>query len=96
MAPKTFKITTSNAVSFQMCADYIGTPFYPNDSKVTYPPAPCCPGGKCPSCCKGETLIVGGGMIESFAFGGAAPKVQSLRRPMGKLETFWLYIFTLR
>eukprot|EP00439_Symbiodinium_sp_Y106_P022043 s2367_g2.t1 len=77
MAPKTFKITTSNAVSFQMCADYIGTPFYPNDSKVTYPPAPCCPGGKCPSCCKGETLIVGGGMIESFAFGGAAPKVQS-------------------
>ena len=34
MAPKTFKITTSNAVSFQMCADYIGTPFYPNDSKV--------------------------------------------------------------
>ncbi|CAE7438544.1 unnamed protein product [Symbiodinium sp. KB8] len=77
LAPKNFQVTTSNAVSFQMCPDYVGSPFYPNDSKVDYPLAPCCPGGHCPSCCKGETLIVGGGLIESFAFGGAAPKVQS-------------------
>jgi len=77
LASKNFQVTTSNAVSFQMCPDYVGSPFYPNDSKVHYPVAPCCPGRQCPSCCKGEMLIVGGGMIESFAFGGAAPKVQS-------------------
>ena len=30
------QVTTSNAVSFQMCPDYVGSPFYPNDSKAGF------------------------------------------------------------
>ena len=30
------QVTTSNAVSFQMCPDYVGSPFYPNDSKARF------------------------------------------------------------
>mmetsp|Transcript_10658 Transcript_10658/g.23464 ORF Transcript_10658/g.23464 Transcript_10658/m.23464 type:complete len:581 (+) Transcript_10658:41-1783(+) len=77
LAPKDHSINEDNLVSFQMSPDYTGSPFYPQDKilqfapDVTYPPAPLC----CIYPCwrSAMTLSVGGGFIESFAFGGEAP-----------------------
>jgi len=77
LAPRNYDTGDDTVVSFQMCPDYTGSPFYPKDEsmqdvgEITYQPAPLCciyPCWRAPI-----TLTVGGGMIESFAFGGDAP-----------------------
>jgi len=64
-APIGYVSTPNNTVALQMSPDYIGSPFYPNSSKVmlegTFLNWDC-------------SALVGGGMLESFAFGGLVPK----------------------
>ncbi|CAK9065821.1 unnamed protein product [Durusdinium trenchii] len=73
LAPVDRLATKANAVVFQMSADYVGSPFYPKNTQVDYQKAPLCP---CDACCyqSCKTMrTVGGGFVESFAFGGTAP-----------------------
>lgn len=70
VAPQGFLMNTSSA-SFQMSPDFSGSPFYPFNQEVWYEPAH--PGIRPHSL----NLIVGGGLLESFAFGGAAPDDQN-------------------
>lgn len=74
LAPVGYTATKDNVVDLQMSPDYIGSPFYPNNDHVTYPSQ----SGRG----NGEHLsIVGGGLIESFAFGGQQPKEGQDGRP---------------
>jgi len=52
-----------NVVGLQMSPDYTGSPFYPDHQKVAVSSS--------------EPVWVGGGFVETFAFGGLAPKDQS-------------------
>lgn len=61
LAPLGLVATETSAVSLQMSPDYTGSPFYPKDQLVTY-------SGK-----DNREFLVGGGFVESFAFGGSAP-----------------------
>lgn len=54
------------AVGLQMSPGQIGSPFYPNGTTVTYPPL-------VPLLESNRTVLLGGGFVEAFAFGGAAP-----------------------
>lgn len=91
LAPLNYLATNSNAVSFQQMPDYIGSPFYPNDQQVKYQKAALC---GCDEnlykCCK-TTRTVGGGFVESFAFGGEAPQKQSGGEgiPVGEPSAPW-------
>eukprot|EP00435_Cladocopium_sp_Y103_P069063 s162_g32.t1 len=61
LAPVGLLATETSAVSLQMSPDYTGSPFYPKERLVHY---------------KGQDnreFLVGGGFVESFAFGGSAP-----------------------
>jgi len=75
LAPLDKLATNENVVTFQMGADYIGSPFYPDNQQVSYHRASFCPNGcECMySKCGDVTRTVGGGFVESFAFGGTAP-----------------------
>lgn len=53
----------NNSVSFQMSPDFVGSPFYPNGENVSYQTT--------------ENVMVGGGLVETFAFGGTQPTPQS-------------------
>ena len=70
LAPSYHDTTNNSVVSFQMSPDYCGSPYCCLD-EITYPPAPFI----CvyPFWRSSVTLTVGGGMVESFAFGGQAP-----------------------
>jgi len=78
LAPLKYEASNDNVVSFQMCPDFTGSPFYPQNQQVKYSMAPMLP-------CKDFGLsglrsmnrTMGGGFTETFAFGGAAPKEQS-------------------
>ncbi|CAK9021504.1 unnamed protein product [Durusdinium trenchii] len=72
-APLLYLATNDNVVSLQMTADFVGSPFYPNNAQVQYQKAPICPCDKCLYKCCTMKRTVGGGFVESFAFGGAAP-----------------------
>ncbi|CAJ1406326.1 unnamed protein product [Effrenium voratum] len=75
LAPLKYEATNKNAVCMQMSPDYSGCLFYPDDSRVKYPYAPLCPcTPEAVYACKAITRTVGGGVVESFAFGGAAPE----------------------
>mmetsp|Transcript_107116 Transcript_107116/g.301460 ORF Transcript_107116/g.301460 Transcript_107116/m.301460 type:complete len:540 (-) Transcript_107116:104-1723(-) len=66
LAPEGYYAGADAAVAFQISPDYTGSPYYPHDSKVTYS-----------SEASGDLeLIAGGGMVETFAFGGTAPSPQ--------------------
>ncbi|CAK9083439.1 unnamed protein product [Durusdinium trenchii] len=99
LAPSHHEVSSDNVVSFQMSPNYSGSPFYSKDSDytgspdskdrvsrftpdVTYQPAPLC----CVFPCwrNALTVRVGGGFIESFAFGGDAPDDEAQRG--GKVE----------
>jgi hypothetical protein len=62
LAPLGYVANGSNIVSLQMSPDFTGSPFYPNGSEVVY-------GGNV----KPLQRLVGGGFVETFAFGGSAP-----------------------
>jgi len=68
LAPVGFIADGNSTIALQMSPNYAGFPYYPNDSKVTYTSATE-NGGDLES-------IAGGGLIETFAFGGAAPAPQ--------------------
>lgn len=76
-APVGYYAGADSAVSLQVSPDWTGSPFYPDDKKVLYPCAygyMCTPSScRCLCSCCGTRLIVGGGFVETFAFGGAAP-----------------------
>ncbi|CAK8988267.1 unnamed protein product [Durusdinium trenchii] len=62
LAPVGLVATETSAVSLQMSPDFTGSPFYPKDSLVHYK------GGQ-----SDREFLVGGGFVESFAFGGSSP-----------------------
>jgi len=81
--PKTFVINGTwlapvgytaqgSAVSLQMSPDWTGSPYYPDNKQVTYKPAF---GSNCFHSSSDRTLTVGGGFVETFAFGGTAPEL---------------------
>ncbi|CAE8741107.1 unnamed protein product [Polarella glacialis] len=73
LAPTGYLASKDNVVSLQMSPDYIGSPFYPDNNTVSYQPQ----SGRF-----GEALenqIVGGGFVESFAFGGQSPGTSGQR-----------------
>lgn len=79
LAPLGYTATENNTVSLQMSPDYIGSPFYPKQSgangKVHYVKSAFAQGrrlGVAPAVT--PALLVGGGLVEAFAFGGRAPE----------------------
>lgn len=70
LAPFGYEADGNSAVSLQISPDYTGCPFYPDDSTLTYKHAG--PLSRC-SCCQ-KNMLIGGGLVETFAFNGAAPK----------------------
>lgn len=67
LAPTGYQADKSNVVSLQMSPDYSGYPFYPDHSTVTY---------FSEVQRKNDALrgwVVGGGFVETFAFGSGAP-----------------------
>ncbi|CAK0898703.1 unnamed protein product [Prorocentrum cordatum] len=77
LAPVGYYAGADSAVALQVSPDWTGRPFYPNGEAVLYPCAcgyMCCPPScRCPCSCCGARLVVGGGFVETFAFGGGAP-----------------------
>lgn len=70
LAPTGYMASEKTAVSLQMSPDFTGSPFHPNGSPITasggidrYEPA--------------MNVLVGGGLVETFAFGGDAPSDES-------------------
>jgi len=71
LAPVGYTSDGSSTVSLQISPDWTGSPYYPDNQQVTYKPA----FGSSSCCCSCDrTLTVGGGFVETFAFGGAAPQ----------------------
>lgn len=68
LAPLGYHADGNVAAPLQMCPDFTGTPFWPDNKALTYWPAE--HGASEAS----ADVIVGGGMVETFAFGGEAPK----------------------
>jgi hypothetical protein len=66
-APDGYRASELNVVSLQMSPDFTGTPFYPNNSTVSYRPAL---GIARPPL---SGVLLGGGFVETFAFGGEQP-----------------------
>lgn len=71
LAPTGYIASSKSVVSLQMSPDYAGSPFYPDSHSVNYQPLP---GQSWPEL---ENLMVGGGLVESFAFGGKQPVQQN-------------------
>lgn len=65
-APDSFVASSKNAVGLQMGPDFTGIPFYPNNGTVTYDATQA---GQPPL----EHILLGGGLVESFAWGGPEP-----------------------
>ncbi|CAE7769672.1 unnamed protein product [Symbiodinium pilosum] len=65
LAPVGLEATERSAVSLQMSPDYTGSPFYPQEDVVQYEGA------------GDRDFLVGGGMVESFAFGGSTPLTEA-------------------
>lgn len=66
LAPLGYKASSSNVVSFQVSPDFTGSPFRPDGGPVSYVST------------HGDTgplddVVVGGGFVETFAFGGPPP-----------------------
>mmetsp|Transcript_27967 Transcript_27967/g.56630 ORF Transcript_27967/g.56630 Transcript_27967/m.56630 type:complete len:459 (+) Transcript_27967:1-1377(+) len=66
LGPQGYGSGPENEVSLQMSPDYIGSPFYPDDGYLSFAPTI----GNGPNL----TRLVGGGLVEAFAFGGAPSK----------------------
>jgi len=66
-APDGYRASELNVVSLQISPDFTGTPFYPNNSTVSYRPAL----GIAKPPLSG--VLLGGGFVETFAFGGEQP-----------------------
>jgi hypothetical protein len=69
LAPHGYAASGKSAVSFQMSPDFSGCPFYPADEMVTYEPS--CSLFAC--CHPRKHILVGGGLVETFALGGMGP-----------------------
>ncbi|CAK0818290.1 unnamed protein product [Prorocentrum cordatum] len=73
LAPARFEMSNENTVSLQMSPDYVGWPFYPNNAPVrSFKRSAFLTSGEVPSLGDNDVLL-GGGLIESFAFGSTAP-----------------------
>jgi len=71
LAPLGYKAGPDNAVGLQMSPDFTGSPFHPGGSTMSYEPSEL----GAPEHLDG--VWVGGGLVETFAFGGAAPQGQA-------------------
>lgn len=76
LAPLGKLASQENVVLFQMSPDYTGNPFYSEDQQVVYDGLPICPCDACCYTCCPLSRTVGGGFVETFAFGGLAPSTQ--------------------
>lgn len=66
-APDGYKASDKNVAPLQMSPDFSGTPFVPNDEPVSYKATP---GTHRPPL---NHVVIGGGLVETFAFGGQEP-----------------------
>jgi len=66
-APEGCAASAESVVSLQMSPDYTGSPFYPNDTTVSYEVAS---GVSRPPL---RNVLIGGGLVETFAFGSEQP-----------------------
>jgi len=84
VAPTGRLADADNVCSFQMSPEYTGSPYYPDNKQVMYYKGPCC--CPCDKClykhCTVLKRTVGGGFVETFAFGGEAP--QTLKQRVGE------------
>uniref|UniRef100_A0A7S2PMW4 PNPLA domain-containing protein n=1 Tax=Zooxanthella nutricula TaxID=1333877 RepID=A0A7S2PMW4_9DINO len=65
-APDGYKATSDNAVYLQVSPDFSGSAFYPNNVPVSYTSTD-------PRSAKLTRVLLGGGLVSTFAFGGSAP-----------------------
>eukprot|EP00425_Heterocapsa_triquetra_P037718 CAMPEP_0195081878 /NCGR_PEP_ID=MMETSP0448-20130528/23209_1 /TAXON_ID=66468 /ORGANISM="Heterocapsa triquestra, Strain CCMP 448" /LENGTH=656 /DNA_ID=CAMNT_0040114937 /DNA_START=40 /DNA_END=2010 /DNA_ORIENTATION=- len=90
LSPVGYYASTQNAVSLQMSPDFTGSPFYPGGSTVDYNATGCLRNTSsahaaseyAASCGQDkraplEGVLMGGGLVETFAFGGTEAKFQS-------------------
>jgi len=68
LAPTGYEGTEDNVVSLQMSPDHTGSPFYPNNGPVAYH------GQSGRSNEELHDQVIGGGFLESFAFGSLEPE----------------------
>lgn len=73
LAPARYEMSNENTVSLQMSPDYTGWPFHPNNAPVpSFKRSAFLTSGEVPGLGNNDVLL-GGGLVESFAFGSAAP-----------------------
>jgi len=65
-APDGYKANVNNVASLQVGPDFAGTPFYPNNEPVSYASASAGKAGA-------DRVLLGGGLVQTFAFGGSEP-----------------------
>lgn len=70
LGPIGYDANDNNAVALQISPDWTGVPFYPLNSRVTYETVP----GKFNRPYTLPDMLIGGGFVETFAFGGDAPE----------------------
>jgi len=71
LSPEGFSGGNNVSVSFQMSPDFTGSPFWPQDGPLNFQPSK--NGALYPL----RDQFMGGGFVETFAFGGGDPKYQS-------------------
>jgi len=70
LAPTGYQAAAQNVVSLQMSPDFSGSPFYPDGGRVRYGSESGRPNDELAE-------VVGGGFVETFAFGGLTPFQES-------------------
>lgn len=81
-APDQYRVDWTNAVSLQVAPDFTGSPFYPNNRKLNYSSA----SRSSPPL---EDILVGGGLVSTYAFGGSAPM-----KPQGQMGGSAVQVFS--
>lgn len=70
LAPSGYVASERTVVSLQMSPDFTGSPFHPNRSSIHF-------SGGLDKYAPELNILVGGGLVETFAFGGEAPNDES-------------------
>jgi len=81
LSPESFKASADDVVNLQVSPDFTGSPFYPHfgsavDAQVSYQSANV---GDKPL----TKVLIGGGLVSTYAYGGSAPTNRGLNGQMG-------------